>query len=92
MHWSSGCRPLWGALALVDPSLRELYVPLREQAMAGVDVALKVAVMARAGVSRGETADRLGISAREVCEAVEALKEVAHLIEIGERPGDGEGT
>ena len=32
-------------MALVDPSLRELYLALREQAMARVDVASRVAVM-----------------------------------------------
>ena len=53
--------PYGGALALVDQSLRELYVPLREQAMARADVALKVAVMGRAGFSRGEMADRLAL-------------------------------
>ena len=50
--------------------LHALYVPLREQAMARVDLALKVAVMARAGIARADMATRLDASPREVRRAV----------------------
>jgi hypothetical protein len=56
--------------------------------MVRVDVALKVAVMQRAGISRGEIAARLDITPREVRAAVTDLQDVADRIEIGDRPGE----
>jgi hypothetical protein len=67
---------------------RELYA----QAMERVDLSLKVAVMARAGISRGEIAEQLGATTREVRQAIDDLKAVAPLIEIGSRPGDEDGS
>jgi DNA-directed RNA polymerase specialized sigma24 family protein len=79
--------PYGGALALVEPSLRELYVPLREQAMARVDVALRVAVLVRAGFPRQEIADKLGVKTGEVRRAIDELRAISDSIELGDRPG-----
>jgi hypothetical protein len=69
--------------------LHTLYVPLRELALAKVDLALKVAVMAQAGIARSEMAVRLNASPREIRRAVEDLRAIANEIELGDPPGDG---
>jgi hypothetical protein len=76
--------------AVADPPVRELYEPLRSLAMQRVEVALRVAVMVRAGISRGEVAERLGISAKLVRRAIDDLQAVADQVEIGERPDGSE--
>jgi hypothetical protein len=76
---------------VAEPSVQELYPGLRAQALEKVQLAMKVAVMQQAGISRGEIAERLGVSTRAVREAVEDLQGIAHLIELGERPGDDTG-
>jgi hypothetical protein len=68
--------------------LHALYAPLREHAMARVDLALKVAVMARAGITRADMATRLGASPGQVRRAVTDLQDIADQIELGDRPGD----
>ena len=73
-------------------TINEIYDGLRAQAMERVEVAMKVAVMQRAGISRGEIAERLGVRMHDVREAVENLQAIAHLIEMGERPGDKDGS
>lgn len=71
-----------------DVDVRELYGPLRERALARVQLALKVAVMARAGIARSEMAVRLDATPREVRRAIDDLQAIADQIEVGDRPGD----
>jgi hypothetical protein len=72
-------------------TINEICACPREQGMARVELAMRVAVMQRAGISRGEIAARLDVPMREVREAVEALQAIAPFIELGERPGDDTG-
>jgi hypothetical protein len=67
--------------------LRRLYEPLKEQALARVDLALKVAVMAQAGIARSEMAVRLDASPGQVRRAVDDPRAIADEIELGDRPG-----
>ena len=45
---------------MTDDYVRQIYGPLRDRALARVDLAMRVAVMTRAGMTRAETAERLG--------------------------------
>jgi hypothetical protein len=54
--------------AVADPPVRELYEPLRSLAMQRVEVALRVAVMVRAGISRAKSPSG-SASARSSCAA-----------------------
>jgi hypothetical protein len=67
----------------VDIDVRELYGPLREQALARVDLALNVAVMARAHITRADMATRLGVSPGEIRRAVADLQAIVGEIELG---------
>jgi predicted transcriptional regulator len=69
-----------------DPRL--LYDPLRARALERVELALKVAVLVRLGCTRGEIADRLGVTTRDVRDTIGELQDVAAEIELGDRPGD----
>ncbi len=67
-------------------TLAELYAGLRELALERVELALKVAVLSRAGISRAEQAERLGVKTRQVTDAVRDLQGIADRIDLGERP------
>jgi hypothetical protein len=69
-----------------DSPVRSLYGPLRSLAMQRVDVALRVAVMIRAGYTHREMVDRLEITASKLRRALDDLRQISDSIEIGERP------
>ena len=66
---------------------RELHRRLQAQALERVDVALRVAVLTRAGVPRQEIAEQLGVGAREIREAVADLKAIAPRSSADDRNG-----
>ena len=76
--------------AVADRPVHQLYIDPRGLALAAVETALKVAVMVRAGFTRGEIASRLDISARAVRQAVADLQEVSDAIDLGDRPGEAD--
>jgi hypothetical protein len=76
--------------AVAEPSAREIFAALRQQALQRVELALTAAVPSRARFPRQQTADRLEVPISQVRRAIADLQDVAEQIDLGERPGDGE--
>jgi hypothetical protein len=64
--------------------LRTLYAPLLSDAMAEIEVALKVAVGLEAGMKPEAIAARLDVSLGEVRDAKKRLAQVRKRLELGE--------